>query len=466
MRQVTVLSAATTRLLAARVAREQSQRRLPSLVAGVFRSGELAWTGGAGLVHGAVPDADVQYRCGSITKTFAAVLVMALRDDGELDLEDPLERHLPGTPVGSATIGALLAHASGLRAETAGPWWERTAGGTYAELVASSLGADARLTRPGRRFHYSNVGYALLGEVVARLRGAPWDQVLRAELLEPLGLTRTTTRPQDPAAPALAVHPFADVVLPEPEHDAGAMAPAGQLWSTVTDLARWGAFLSGTVAGPVAPATLAEMREPQALVDIPGQPWTAAHGLGVQVWNADGRRSFGHGGSMPGFLAALQVGLDAEGRPGDGVVVCTNTTAGLGYDLASDLLDLLAEHEPVAAPVWLPAPVPGDILELAGPWFWGPAPMLVRAEAGGGLLLAPLEPPGRTSRFRPAPAGTWVGLDGYFAGETLRVVRRPDGTPAHLDVASFVLTRSPYDPVADVPGGVAAGGWSGGDPAT
>ena len=65
----------------------------------------------------------------------------------------------------------------------------------------------------------------------------------------------------------------------------------------------------------------------------------------------------------------------------------------------------------------------------------------------------------RGSRFAPTGDDEWVGLDGYYTGEPLRVVRRPDGTPSHLDLASFRFTRTPYDPDADVPGGVDEDGW-------
>ncbi len=101
----------------------------------------------------------------------------------------------------------------------------------------------------GRRFHYSNPGYALLGALVAQLRGAPWEDVLRREVLAPLGLHRTTVRPEAPHAGGWAVHPWADVMQPEPLEDLGVMAPAGQLWSTTGDLARFAAFLAAGTSG-------------------------------------------------------------------------------------------------------------------------------------------------------------------------------------------------------------------------
>ncbi|WP_323132284.1 serine hydrolase domain-containing protein, partial [Kineococcus indalonis] len=167
--------------------------------------------------------------------------VLRCVEDGLTGLDEPLGAHLPelgARGVGALTVGQLLGQASGLQAETDGPWWERTPGGDWRELLPL-LGPGALRHRAGTRFHYSNLGYGVLGELLGRLRGAAWDEVVAGQFLRPLGMDRTSTRPRGPAARGFAVHPWADVLLPEPEHDAGAMAPAGQLWSTVEDLARW-----------------------------------------------------------------------------------------------------------------------------------------------------------------------------------------------------------------------------------
>ncbi|HEU5240937.1 MAG TPA: serine hydrolase domain-containing protein, partial [Ornithinibacter sp.] len=415
-----------------------------------------------------------QYRMGSITKTFVAVCVLRLRDAGRLDLADRFGAHVPGSPLGDVTVEQLLTHAGGVQAETDGPWWERTPGGDWTALAESPVG---RRFRAGRRFHYSNVGYAALGRLLEVHHGRGWFDVVRDELLGPLGMTRTTTRPSGTAAPGLAVHPFADVLLPEPEHDAGAMAPAGQLWTTTTDLARWATFLAGSTDGLLAVETLAEMVEPHHVNDEPGKPWTGAHGLGWQVWNVDGARFAGHGGSMPGFRAALRVRLDAgvpeggsavasgngtasgraRGAAGDGVVMLTNTTASpTTRTVVDELLEGLARHEPAPVEPWSAS---GDatLLELVGTWHWGPSTEVARA-VGEHLVIG--EPGAdRGSRFRRAGDDLWEGLDGHHTGEPLRVVRRADGSVSHLDLASFRLTRTPYDPEADVPGGVDESGW-------
>jgi len=443
-----------------RLAEEQRQQRLPSVVAGLARDGELVWHGAAGVTTGAgggLPGPDLQYRIGSITKTLVAVAVLRLRDEGSLALTDAIAEHVPDAPSGDATIAQVLSHGAGLGAETAGPWWERTPGGPWSEL-ASGLAGPAAL-RPGRGFHYSNVGFGVLGELLARIRGTSWTAVVTDEVLRPLGMRRTTSRPVAPAAAGFAVHPWAPMLLNEPEHDAAAMGPAGQLWSTLDDLARWAHFLHAGHDEVLGTDTLEEMREPLVVDDRPGQPWTGAHGLGLQIWNLDGRRAFGHGGSMPGFLATLQV----DAASGDAVVVASNTTAGLRGTLPTDLAALLHEHAPAPGGPWTPTVVSAEILALTGSWYWGPQPLVIRAESEDALDLAPMSGAGRASRFRRQPDGSFLGRDGYFRGETLRVVRDDDrGRVTHLDLASFILTRAPYDPVEPIPGGVDTSGWSAG----
>jgi CubicO group peptidase (beta-lactamase class C family) len=431
----------TARLLLARTARAQREGRSPSLVAGVVRDGGLVWSAGRGDV--AEPHTDVQYRLGSISKPLTAVAVMRLRDEGLLRLDDPLDRHVPGTPLGDRTVGQLLSHLAGASAESPGGWWERTHGGSLADL---GLADDDVVLGAARRFHYSNLGFGLLGELVATLRGTSWEDVVTTEVLGPLGMVRTTPRPVAPAAAGTAVHPWADVVLPEPEHHAGVMAAAGQFWASLEDLARFAAFLIGDTGDVLDPATLEEMTVP-AGVDSSAPGWSA-YGLGLQVLRVEGRTLVGHGGSMPGFLAGVFVDREEQ----TGAVSLANTTSGLDAVVFGLLADLRTAEPRIVEP-WRPSPSPVP-LELLGMWFWGPSPYVLRAMGAGVLHLGPL--PGRTgraSRFTARDDGTWVGLDGYFAGETLRIAED------HLDLNTFVFTRSPYDPEAPVPGGVDDLGW-------
>ncbi|MCZ9341917.1 serine hydrolase, partial [Streptomyces sp. TRM76130] len=144
-------------------------------------------------------------------------------------------------------------------------------------------------------------------------------------------------------------------------------------------------------------------------------------------------------------------------------VVLANCTSGPRLSaVGADMVRIVAEAEPRIPEPWRPLPqVEASVLELAGPWYWGTSAYALRLTADGGLSLEPLTGGGRRSRFRPSGDGTWRGLEGYYAGETLRAVRRPDGTVSHLDLGSFVFTRRPYDEDAPVPGGVDPAGWRG-----
>ncbi|MBY5160891.1 serine hydrolase domain-containing protein [Salsipaludibacter albus] len=451
------------RRLDARLARAQRDARVPSLAAGVVLDGHLAWAGGAGHVDGrpggAAPDETTAYRIGSITKTFTAVLVLQERDAGGLDLDDPVGDHLgdlDGHPVGDLRLAELLCHGSGLRAEPAPPWWERAPGRSWDELLPDLLAAGS-CPAPRGTFHYSNVGYAVLGRVLATRSGRSWDELLADRLLAPLGMDRTTRMRSDPSARPLAVHPHREVLLEEPDVDTGAMAPAGQSWSTVADLGRWCAFLADPDPDVLAPATLAEMARPRtvALLDPP-----LAHGLGLQVVHRDGRTMVGHGGSIPGFVATLFVDRDDHA----GVVVLGNATHGFDGELATDLVRLARSVVPRTGPTWTAqsdtTPVDELVGDLVGTWYWGPRPLTVRAEAGGRLVVD-LGQATRDTVLDHVADERWIGRGGYWDGEPARVVRDDDGRVSHLDLGSFALTRHPYAPAGAVPGG-RSGDW--GDP--
>ena len=377
MGRMTNLLPSTQRALLRRIAVEQAENRIPSLVAGLVRDGRAVWFGGRGTVDDAEPTADTQYRIGSITKTFVAVLVMRLRDEGRLRLTDRLDQHVPGTAIGDRSIARLLTHTSGISAEPKGSWWERTPGGPAAELVAN-LDDEALRPPPNHGFHYSNTGFGVLGELVARLRGKPWFEAVQEEVLRPLGMGRTSFGPQAPHAQGWAVHPWADALLPEPAEDHGAMAPAGQLWSTVDDMLRWARFTGGDTAEVLHPDTVAEMRAPGAVDD--GDTWRAGYGLGLQLIRHDGRRLAGHTGSMPGFLATVMT--DPAERTG--AVFMANSTAGVSGALITDLLAILDEHEPRIPEPWAPSTrVDADLLALTGQWYWGPSPYVLRVLPDG-----------------------------------------------------------------------------------
>jgi CubicO group peptidase (beta-lactamase class C family) len=439
---VTKVSDTTDRRLVAELARRQVDGRLPSLVAGLVRDGELVWSAGYGDLGGAEV-ADRQYRIGSITKTFTAVLVLQLVRDGRLDLAQPASDVLGDVGYADRSLRSLLSHASGMPAEPTGSWWERSAGVTWEALVAGNDGTD-RAFPAGQQYHYSNLGFALLGEVAARLHGTTWFDAVRTQILEPLGLRRTTYLPEPPAAPGLSVDPYAGTLTPEPATDTAAMAPAGQLWSTVADLARYAGFLT-TGHPDVLDLTWLDLASHPQSGDR-HDTLESAYGLGFQLGRGGSGMLVGHTGSMPGFLAACLV--DRPRRTA--AVLLTNATRGLAPgDLARSLLEELESSEPTLPPPWQPTTtVPPEVADVLGTWHWGNTPFVLSLNAGE-LALGRGDEVWCGFEVRD---GVIVGTSGYLAGETLHVVRRDDGTVSHLVCATFVLTRTPYDPEAPIPG--------------
>lgn len=442
----------TTRRLDRRAATLQARGRIPSLVSGVVRDTKLVWSSARGTFPASTDPLDLQYRIASITKTFVAVALMQLRDAGQLRLTDSLAEHVPGTPFGDRTLAHLLTHTAGIAAEPPGSWWERSPGAER-EALHAALARGTVLDRPGRGFHYSNIAFALLGDVITAVTGQTWDEVISQRILEPLQMRRTTTRPQPPHATGYAVHPYADVLMPEAVQHTGAMAAAGQLWSTLTDLSTWAAFLAGDTAEVLSADTLAEMCEP---TQVSNEHWTGARGLGLQLQRTGGRVLVGHGGSMPGFQAAVRV----DRADATGTVMLLNCTTPTAVDGLEDPFDILAECEPRLPETWVPsADVPQDLLALTGSWFWGTSEGTLRVLGDGSLKIEHVSGMMPTSRFEPAGTDTWTGLDADFRGETMRVVRGSDGGVTHLDIATYVLTRHPYQPAEVIPGGLDSGRW-------
>jgi CubicO group peptidase (beta-lactamase class C family) len=446
---------ATRRALLHRVAVGQAAGRTPSLIGAVVRDGGQVWCGSRSMIEDHEPDGNIQYRIGSVTKTFVAVLIMRLRAEGLLDLADPVGRYLDPGEAGSATIAQLLSHTAGLAAESSGPWWERTPGELRPAL--GDLFADQSRPLPaGRQFHYSNPGFALLGALAGQLRGHSWDEAVRREILSPLGMTRTTLRAQAPHAGGFAVHPWADVMQPEPAEHSGHMAPAGDLWSTADDLCRFAAFLLDG-DDRVLPATVVEEMRVHA---APSAGDAGGYGFGIQILERGGRTLFGHGGSMPGFLATVWVSPD----DGLGAVTFANATSGVAIaEIAADLIDIVASNEPRLPERWKPQPGIGpELLALAGLWYWGPRATVLRVLSAELLELAPASGFGRRSRFRAAGDGTWTGLDGYYTGETLRLVPAADAVAEYLDLGTFVFTREPYGPGSPIAARPHRDGWQAG----
>ena len=405
----------------------------------MFRGGELLWRDVVGLVDveaGTVATPETQYRIGSITKTFTAVCILQLRDAGELSLDDPLDRFIPESAY-APTLGRMLSHASGLQREPPGEIWETMQSPSREELIERLAEAEQPLA-PGSWWHYSNLAFALLGEVVARTTGASWEDTVRERVLEPLGLSRTTPAAVEPTARGYFVLPYSDAVELEPDPDVGGTGAVGRLWSTTGDLARWGSFLAAGDDRVLAAATLEEMSHVRVMVDH--ERWTLAWGTGLELYRRGDHVFVGHGGAMPGHVAGLVVNRTT----GIGAAVLMNTSAGGKPEaLALDLAIAAIEALPKPAEPWQPGePAPAEVEPILGRW-WTEGYEVVLAWRGrleakliGGV-------PGRDLSVFAPEGDAYRCVEGRERGELLRVVRDGNGQVEKLYFATYPLRREP-----------------------
>ncbi|WP_091090019.1 serine hydrolase domain-containing protein [Micromonospora nigra] len=434
------------------VRRVQADARIPALAAALHRADRPAWGCAVGDSGAGTPlGPDSRFRIGSVTKTFTAVLTLQCRDDGLLDLDDPVGRHLDLPAHGEATVRRLLSHTAGLQREPDGDVWD-TLRAPDAQALVADLARAERVLPPGRRFHYSNLGLALLGRLVGELRGGTWAEVLADRVLTPLGLAATTVAPGPTAVTGYLVDAYSDEARPEPPADFGAVGPAAQLWSTAADMARWAAFLADPAAldpagAVLAPATLDEMRWPATVTDE--TLWSAGFGLGL-ILVPQGERvvHVGHDGAMPGFLAAVYGRRGGEGTPGamGAAVLGSSGTAAELFDLPHRLLAAAVEHDPADVVPWRPGPpAPAEVRGLLGRW-WGEGFEYVFSWHDGALRARGAgDPAGKPPAvFAPVPGrpDVYRTVSGREVGELLRLTRDGTGRVVRMHWATYRFTRA------------------------
>jgi CubicO group peptidase (beta-lactamase class C family) len=421
--------------------RSQSERRLPSVSAAVARAGDVIWSEALGVADvdaGIETTPNTQYAVGSITKTFTAAAIMALRDAGALALDDPLGEHLPGVPLASPSLRRLLSHAAGIQREIPGSTWETLTFPGADELLAGLTEAE-EILEPGRHWHYSNLAFALLGQVVSRAAGMPYERFVEERFLDPLELRRTTWRAEMPAAHGYFVEPYADRARPEPNLDLGGAAAVGQLWSTATDLCRWGSFLASPDASILQPETAEEMATVQVMLD--NDRWTDAWGLGVSLTRAGDRVYAGHGGGMPGFLSGFVYVRKEE----IAAAALANATADM-HGLAVELAGKVADAFPLEPEAWRPEAdaTPPEIAGILGRW-WSEGQETILSFHGGRLEARRADDPREKepSVFAQEEDDVFRVVSGRERGEVLRVVRDENGEAVRLYWATYPFFRTP-----------------------
>ena len=418
----------------------QKERRLPSISAAVFTSEGVTWSSALGLADveaGEEATPEHVYRIGSITKTFTAVCVIQLRDAGQVDLDAPLRTYIPEVMPGP-TVRQALAHLSGFQREPPGEIWETLTPPGREELLAGLEDAEQVLA-PGTVWHYSNLAFALLGELVVRVSDTFYSAYLELNVLEPLGLWRTSVAAIEPVARGYYVGPWSDGVTLEPELElTETTAALGQLWSTTEDLALWGAFLATGHDDVLAKATLDEMTRVQAMVD--DARWTVGWGLGLTLYRRGDRVLTGHGGAMPGYLAGLVV----DRATGTGAAVLAGASTGArAEELALELAEAAIAASEAEVALWTPdAGAPADLAPLLGTW-WVEGSEHVMRYRDERLEIELIDGPvGRSvSALVQEAEDRFRIVEGRERGEVVRVVRDAGGAIVKLYFATYPMTR-------------------------
>ena len=231
---------------------------IPGISVAIVHDQDLLWSRGFGyadLERKVAISPQTIFSICSVSKLFTSIAVMQLRDAGKLNLDDPIEKHLPWfniqqtyTDVPPATVRGLLTHTSGLPRESAFPYWtDPNFPFPTREAMRERVSSQHTLYPADRYYQYSNLGMALLGEIVAAASGMSYDSYVRQQILEPLGMNDTTTDiPLELAGGQLATG-YSPLNRSGQRHEmalfqARAIAPAAGYASTVEDLARFASW--------------------------------------------------------------------------------------------------------------------------------------------------------------------------------------------------------------------------------
>ncbi len=300
---------------------EMAYADVPGVSMAVVHDQDLLWSRAFGFAdreRKAAASTDTIYSICSISKLFTAIGVLQLRDQGKLELDDPIAEHLPWFDIQQSyedappsTVRGILTHSAGLPRESDHPYW------TYPEYsfptreeIIDHLSEQKTLYPEGRYFQYSNLGLTLAGEIVAQVSGEPYADYSKKHILDPLGLRDTST--EIPVA-----HRGERFAMgyggkrreggrePLTFFQVKGIAPAAGYASTVLDLAKfasWQFRLLSTGGEEVLKAsTLREMQRVQWM----DPDWKTSWGLGFSVTHWDEKTFVGHGGACPGFRSDL-----------------------------------------------------------------------------------------------------------------------------------------------------------------
>ena len=376
---------------------EMQDKKLPAFSIALVDDQKDIWAEGFGYADPdkkTVATAETVYRIGSVSKLFTDIGVMQLVERGQLDLDAPVQKYLPdfhphnpfGTPI---TLRQLMSHRSGLlREPPIGNYFDPSE--LSLRAMVQSLNDTTLVYEPETHTKYSNAGVAVVGYLLEKQSGQPFATYLRQAVLDPMGLRNSAFQPQPELIQKLAkayMWSYDGLSFQAPTFELG-MAPAGCMYSTVLDLARFESVLFNQGRGPNAqvlkPETLQKMWTPQFAQ--PGA--TSGYGIGFRISQLEGHREIGHGGAIYGFATQLAALPDEK----LGVVTVTTIDAAnaVTSHVAQEALQLMLaakQHSPLPE---IPAATPissEHIRQLAGRYGQGQDTVDLTARNGELFML-------------------------------------------------------------------------------
>ncbi|MCP4263783.1 MAG: serine hydrolase [Planctomycetes bacterium] len=308
------------RLLEAWIESQMAYKGWPGLSIGIVYDQKLIWSKGFGYadVEKKTPATpDTIYRIASNSKMFTSIAIMKLRDEGKLQLDDPVAKHLswfkiknkhPDAPV--ITIRHLLTHTSGLPREAAFPYWTDFKFPTREQII-EKLPEQETIYPSENKWKYSNLAFTLAGEIVSAVSNESYTEYIHKQIIEPLGMSSTSVIIPDEHKSRLATGYGRR--MPDgsrqimPFTDCKGLTPAGNMSSTVKDLARfafWQFRLRESVGTEIVKAsTLKEMQRVHWLFP----DWKTGWGLGFMIVHKEARDIVEHGGHVGGYQTEIAI---------------------------------------------------------------------------------------------------------------------------------------------------------------
>lgn len=353
------------------------KNHFPSIAYGLVIGDQLVYSGASGLSNvDAKTTASTKslYRIASMTKSFTAMAILKLRDEGKLNLSDPVSKYVPAfAGAGSLTADAPAITVFNLMTMSAGfpednPWGDRQLGDKDQDLLDHVNGGISFSNVPGVAYEYSNMGFALLGRIITNVSGMPYEKYITENIMNPIGMNDSKWEYADVPKEILAQgYRWEDDKWKEEESlHHGIYGAMGGLICSVEDFAKYVSLhlsawppRNSAEMGPVKRSTLREMHQPWRVAGVfanaktrSGDPCPVASGYGFGLgWRQDcnGTVRVAHSGGLPGFGSEWRI----YPAYNIGVISFSNATygaPGLPNAIVLDTLIQLAGLQPRALP--------------------------------------------------------------------------------------------------------------------